>query len=1216
MRDLHDLTGNDRLMVEDLVARFEEAWQRGNRPVVEEYLPSDEPDRRAVLTELVHADLEFRLKAGESARVEDYLARYPQLQADAEVLGNLLAREFDLRRRSDPGLTLDDYRMRFPLHAGAIAELFARRETGIGESPATVRALESAGGPHLSHANTIADGDLGDRYRVVGEIARGGMGVVLRAIETSFDRPLAVKVMLPPFPGHDSATKRFLAEARVTGQLQHPGIPPVHEMGQMADGRPFFSMKLIEGHTLAQLLRERASPHSELPRFLAIFQQVAQTLAYAHSQGIIHRDLKPHNVMVGAFGEVQLMDWGLAKRLPKDRASASSPSEAALSVRSTDSALAEKQESAFSASIPDTLLYGPETPPASDALTQERQVLGTLAYLAPEQARGEVARLDERCDVFGLGAILCEVLTGKPPYRAGDQQTLLHQARNADLADARARLQACGADAELIDLARQCLAAEPHQRPSNAGVVAKRVSDYLATVQERLEQARAQQASAEVKAREERKRRRLAMGLAASVLVMVGSAAAGAVWYQSQRASARERQSLVEQEITQAVAEAEGMQAELRHDLGDPITALQLLHDPSRWQGRIGAAKAALQRARSFAESSEIPPLAALNTRLTELESILTSAEADHRQAQQLAKIRLEASASVEGTRDEAKAGRYIQEFLGAGMDLQAGTIEGMANLVKQSSIRWHWIAALDFWAYVIDDHELRARLLDVARRADGADRWRDTFRNPEMWKDQEALQALARDAAAPKQPPAMITALARRLHRTNGDPVPLLESALLEHPRDFWLHFEMALGTKNPEAQVRSYHAAIAVHPSAAVAYSNLGNSLYQMKRLDAAIAACRKAIDLNPDLASAHINMGIALWDKAQQEHGEPAKKSLGLAIEEFKTAMVLAPTFSRAAINYGNTLADSGDLEAAIDVFKGVIAADPKCSIAYYHLGLAYTTKSMVDDAITAYEEAITHDPQYVLALCNLASLLISKGEFERAIALIHNAIVLAPDDVDLHYNLGIALYLDGKFAPAQDALQRCLQLLPADSSKREFVDQQRKHSQRLLKLEARLPDDPAQQVAAADAAEKADFARLYYHRKQYSIAAMLYGEALSADPILADDLLALPRYSAACTAALAGCGLGNGEKLQPPQRAQLRSQALTWLRAELSAWRDRAGTRADVDSASVRTLLLDWQADPNLAAVRDNSALSKLPHEEQAAWKQFWADVTSLLGALRQ
>jgi serine/threonine-protein kinase len=141
------------------------------------------------------------------------------------------------------------------------------------------------------------------------------MGAVLRAHDPEIGRDVAVKVVLSEHAGDAQAVARFLGEARLAGRLQHPGVAPVYEMGRLGDGRPFFAMKLIEGRTLAGLLAERPSPAHDLPRFLRHFEAVCQVVGYAHSRGVLHRDLKPANVMVGAFGEVQLMDWGLAKDL-------------------------------------------------------------------------------------------------------------------------------------------------------------------------------------------------------------------------------------------------------------------------------------------------------------------------------------------------------------------------------------------------------------------------------------------------------------------------------------------------------------------------------------------------------------------------------------------------------------------------------------------------------------------------------------------------------------------------------------------------------------------------------------------------------------------------------------------------------------------------------------------------------------------------------------
>src|SRR5262249_35337964 len=150
-----------------------------------------------------------------------------------------------------------------------------------------------------------------------------GMGAILKGRDTDLGRDIAIKVLLETHRGRPELVQRFVEEAQIAGQLQHPGIVPVYELGQFPDRRPFFTMKLIKGRTLAALLAERGSPGADTPspsermRWLKVFEQVCQTVAYAHAHGVLHRDLKPANVMVGNFGEVQVMDWGLAKVLPQ-----------------------------------------------------------------------------------------------------------------------------------------------------------------------------------------------------------------------------------------------------------------------------------------------------------------------------------------------------------------------------------------------------------------------------------------------------------------------------------------------------------------------------------------------------------------------------------------------------------------------------------------------------------------------------------------------------------------------------------------------------------------------------------------------------------------------------------------------------------------------------------------------------------------------------------
>ena len=282
------------------------------------------------------------------------------------------------------------------------------------------------------------------RYQLVGEVARGGMGAILEGRDIDLGRDLAIKVILEEHRDVPEIVRRFVEEAQIGGQLQHPGIVPVYELGRFPDGRLYIAMKLVRGRTLAALLESRRSPSDDRPRFISIFEQVCQTMAYAHSRGVVHRDLKPSNVMVGSFGEVQVMDWGLAKVL--DQGGVADELRAR---RGRDDATAIRTIRARS--LADESHAG--------------SVLGTPAYMAPEQARGEIDTVDERADVFGLGSILCEILSGQPPYVGKTGADVHRMAQRADLEDALNRLDACGADAELVALAKIL----PGSRPRRTG---------------------------------------------------------------------------------------------------------------------------------------------------------------------------------------------------------------------------------------------------------------------------------------------------------------------------------------------------------------------------------------------------------------------------------------------------------------------------------------------------------------------------------------------------------------------------------------------------------------------------------------------------------------------------------------------------------------------------------------------------------------------------
>jgi serine/threonine protein kinase len=154
------------------------------------------------------------------------------------------------------------------------------------------------------------------RYPVLDRLGVGGVGVIYRVLDPDLGREIALKVIRPACAQDPDLVRRFMEEARVASRIQHPGIVPIHEMGRLFDGRPYFTMKVVEGRTLAEILEDRRKTGIDTARLLEVFARVAETLAYAHAHGVIHGDLKPHNVMVGTFGEVQVLDWGLASRRP------------------------------------------------------------------------------------------------------------------------------------------------------------------------------------------------------------------------------------------------------------------------------------------------------------------------------------------------------------------------------------------------------------------------------------------------------------------------------------------------------------------------------------------------------------------------------------------------------------------------------------------------------------------------------------------------------------------------------------------------------------------------------------------------------------------------------------------------------------------------------------------------------------------------------------
>lgn len=310
---------------------------------------------------------------------------------------------------------------------------------------------------------------LGD-HEVVDLLGAGGMGEVLLVRDEALEREVAAKVVRGEVD--EQLRRRFVLEARVTGQLAHPNIVPVHQLGRAADGRLFFTMQRVQGQTLEARLAREGEQRAGLVEQLGWFLRICDAIRFAHSRGVVHRDLKPANVMVGEFGEVLVMDWGLAKVLGQDDLAASRLTLACPEPGVSDAGAGI--DSGIDSGI-DCGIDGVVDP--RGLLTMDGAILGTPAYMPPEQARGEVDQLDQRADIYSLGAILYELLTGRPPFDGDAPWTVVEAVAEGRLAPPRAVAPDVPWELEAVCL--KALAYAPEDRYSSVEALRRDVAGWL-----------------------------------------------------------------------------------------------------------------------------------------------------------------------------------------------------------------------------------------------------------------------------------------------------------------------------------------------------------------------------------------------------------------------------------------------------------------------------------------------------------------------------------------------------------------------------------------------------------------------------------------------------------------------------------------------------------------------------------------------------------------
>ncbi len=682
-------------------------------------------------------------------------------------------------------------------------------------------------------------------YEIHGEIARGGMGQIIKARDTDLGREVAIKVLDRELSRSPFALRRFIEEAQIGGQLQHPGVVPVYELGMMKDEQPYFAMKLVKGRTLSALLEQRKHPGEDRRRHLAIFESVCQTVAYAHSKGVIHRDLKPANIMVGSFGEVLVVDWGLAKVLGQGGIED------------------EKRAQHANPTVIETVRSGPGSA-GSDSIVGS--VMGTPAYMPPEQALGEVERMDERSDVFALGAILCEILTGQPPYVETEEERVVVQAAQGRLEAARVRIDSAPGDEELKRLCLECLTPAPAPRPRSAEEVARRVHEYLSRLEEKARVAEVEAAEARVRAAGERRARRLTLGLALAVVTALVSGTGAYLWLENQ---ARERRSDLQASFEETQSRVLALQQEgrLEEALQVAEVGLASIEDADdASHAMLRQARQSVGNARDLIEGAD--ERAALEERNAKL-------------VRELEEIRLDQVVAWVDRQFTGFEQRFSQAFVDYGVDLREEDLVDELQVLRESGIASQIVAALDDWALMrrssMSDPYEGEKLTMMAMDLD-PEELPTRVREALLRLNRDELLALAGEKLGPELTWAVASALFQL--QLSKEAWSMFIQGAIDYPQDFILNVSTGFVLRQQKYAERALpflKTAVALRPENGFAQFQLGMCLFDLGHYLQALPPLRES-ELHRPSETALLASGWILWELGRLDECIAALESAG--------------------------------------------------------------------------------------------------------------------------------------------------------------------------------------------------------------------------------------------------------------------------------------------------------------------------------------------------